>query len=67
MFNLCEAQEEKIRAFIKSQEDLGVHKVYSDPGYTGANLDRPALSKMLLNIQEGEIDAAYRTIENMAD
>lgn len=32
VFNSCEAQEEKIRAFIKSQENMDVFKVYSDAG-----------------------------------
>jgi len=37
-FSSCEAQEEKIRAFIKSQNNWKIFKVYSDLGYTGANL-----------------------------
>jgi site-specific DNA recombinase len=54
-FNSCEAQEAKIRSFISSQEGMEVFKVYSDPGYTGANLNRPALSKMLNDIKERRI------------
>jgi len=41
-FSSCEAQEEKIKAFIKSQNNWKVFKVYSDAGFTGANLNRPA-------------------------
>ncbi|NQT67772.1 MAG: recombinase family protein [Actinobacteria bacterium] len=55
-FNSCEAQEEKIKAFIKSQEDMEVFKVYSDPGFTGANINRPALIEMLADIKEGKIN-----------
>lgn len=55
-FNSCEAQEEKIKAFIKSQENMEIFKVYSDPGYTGANLNRPALSEMLNDIKECNIN-----------
>ena len=55
-FNSCEAQEAKIRAFISSQEGMEVFKVYSDPGYTGANLNRPALQKMLDDIKERKIN-----------
>ncbi len=44
-FSSCEAQGEKIRAFIKSQNNWKVFKVYSDPGYTGANINRPALQE----------------------
>ena len=42
-FNSCKAQEEKTRAFVRSQNNWKIVKVYSDPGYTGANLDRPAV------------------------
>ena len=55
-FNSCEAQEEKIRAFIKSQENMEVYKVYSDPRFTGANLDRLALNELLENIKQRKID-----------
>ena len=34
-YNSCESQLEKIRSFIKSQEKMVVHEVYSDPGFTG--------------------------------
>jgi DNA invertase Pin-like site-specific DNA recombinase len=30
-YNSCEAQEEKINAYIKSQEGLKLYKVYSNP------------------------------------
>ena len=43
-FNSCEAQEEKIKSFINSQENMSIHKIYSDPGYTGANLNRPGVN-----------------------
>ncbi|MCX6356234.1 MAG: recombinase family protein [Candidatus Aureabacteria bacterium] len=56
VFNSCEAQELKIRAFIASQEDMGISKVYSDAGYTGSNLNRPALNEMLTDIQQGKIN-----------
>ena len=32
-FNPCEAQESKIKSFIKSQENLQVFKVYSDQSF----------------------------------
>lgn len=50
VFNSCEAQEEKIRAFIKSQENMEVYKVYSDAGYTGANTERPALQELFKDV-----------------
>ncbi len=55
-FNSCQAQEEKIKSFINSQENLLVYKVYSDAGFTGANLERPALQEMLRDIQEDKIN-----------
>lgn len=51
-YNSCESQMEKIRSFINSQEKMEVFKVYSDPGFTGANLERPGLQKMLRDIQK---------------
>ena len=55
-FSSCEAQEEKIKAFIKSQNNWKVFNVYSEPGYTGANLNRPALQKLLEDIKQGKIN-----------
>ena len=55
-FNSCEAQEDRIRSFIASQENHIVAQVFSDPGYTGANTDRPGLQKLLIDVQAGRID-----------
>ena len=55
-FNSCEAQEAKIKSFIKSQEDMKLFKTYSDAGFTGANINRPALSEMLEDIERGKIN-----------
>ena len=55
-FNSCEAQEAKIRSFISSQEDMDIFKVYTDAGYTGGNLKRPAMEEMLEDIQQNKID-----------
>ena len=52
-FNSCEAQEAKIRAFILSQEGMRVFKVYKDEGYSGADLNRPAIQEMLTEIASG--------------
>ena len=56
-FNSCETQEIKIRSFISSQNDIEVYKVYSDQGYSGANIDRPALQEMLADIRQGKINS----------
>lgn len=55
-FNSCEAQEDRIRSFIASQEGFTVAKVYTDPGYTGANIDRPGLRQLLADVQAGLLD-----------
>ncbi|MCX5696813.1 MAG: recombinase family protein [Candidatus Omnitrophica bacterium] len=55
-FNSCQAQEEKIKSFINSQENLLVFKVYSDAGFSGADLERPALQEMLRDIRENKIN-----------
>lgn len=55
-FNSCEAQEEKIKSFIKNQENMEIFKVYSDAGYTGAHLNRPALQELLEDIKQGKIN-----------
>ena len=53
-------QEEKIRAFIKSQENyvLDEKHLYKDEGYSGtlASEDRPALKKMLEDAKKGEFE-----------
>jgi site-specific DNA recombinase len=56
-FNSCEAQKEKIHSFIKSQENMEIFKVYSDPGFTGANINRPALTKLIQDIKQNKINA----------
>ncbi|MCK4248812.1 MAG: recombinase family protein [Candidatus Omnitrophica bacterium] len=55
-FNSCEAQEAKIKSFIKSQENMEIFNIYSDPGFTGANINRPGLTKILNDIKQDKID-----------
>ena len=55
-FSSCEAQEEKIRSFLNSQNDWRVFKVYTDAGYTGANIDRPALQELLSDLKKEKMD-----------
>lgn len=55
-FNSCESQELKIMSFIDSQENLNIFKSYSDPGFTGANLERPGLQEMLFDIKNNKVN-----------
>src|SRR5882724_9104285 len=58
-FNSLEAQREAAAAYIASQRQLGwmlVSERYDDGGYTGGNLERPALQKLLHDIKQGQID-----------
>jgi site-specific DNA recombinase len=58
-FNSLDAQREACEAYIKSQASqswkvLPPH--YDDPAYSGGNLDRPALKKLLADIEAGQVD-----------
>ena len=55
-YNSCEAQRDKILSYIKSQEDLELFKEYSDPGFSGSNLERPSLTDLLRDISEKNVD-----------
>jgi site-specific DNA recombinase len=58
-FNTLEAQREAAEAYIRSQLHAGwtaLAERYDDGGYTGANLERPALRKLLADIAVGGID-----------
>ena len=55
-FSSCESQKEKIKSFVKSQNNWQIAKVYSDAGYTGGNTNRPALQELLEDIKQGKID-----------
>src|SRR5438874_1548460 len=58
-FNSLDAQREACEAYIKSQTHEGwrlVPERYDDGGLSGASLDRPALQKLLSDIDAGLID-----------
>ncbi len=55
-FNTLDAQREAAEAFINSQRQEGwavLPQRYDDGGYTGANMDRPALKRLLADIEAG--------------
>lgn len=48
-------QAEKLEAYCKAR-DWSIVKEYVDPGFSGSNMDRPGLKKMLSDISAGNID-----------
>ena len=58
-FNSLAAQREAAEAFILSQRQEGWLRLahpYDDGGFTGANMERPALAKLMADIEAGRID-----------
>ena len=58
-FNSLDAQREAAQAYIHSQTHGGwtcLATRYDDGGYTGSNLDRPALQRLLADIQAKQIE-----------
>jgi len=58
-FNSLDAQRESCEAYIKSQTHEGwkaLSRRYDDPAYSGGSLDRPALQRLLADIDAGRVD-----------
>src|ERR1700729_1106633 len=58
-FNSLDAQREASEAYIKSQAHEGWRLVpdrYDDGGFSGGSMDRPALQKLLADVQARRID-----------
>jgi DNA invertase Pin-like site-specific DNA recombinase len=58
-FNTLEAQREAAEAYILSQRHVGwtvIAERYDDGGYTGGNLDRPALQRLITDMEAGRVD-----------
>lgn len=58
-FNSLDAQREACEAYIKSQQHEGwvlIEKQYNDGGFSGGTLERPALKKLLADIEAGKVD-----------
>lgn len=49
-------QKELILEFLKSKEDIRIHAVRVDDGYSGVNFERPAFQKMLEDIKTGIVN-----------
>jgi site-specific DNA recombinase len=58
-FNSLDAQREAGEAYIRSQTHEGwrcLPQRYDDGGFTGGNLERPALQRLLADVRAGRID-----------
>ncbi len=57
-FNSLDAQREAAESFISSQKHEGWNALpqrYDDGGFTGANMDRPALKRLLADVAAGDV------------
>ena len=58
-FNSLDAQREACTAFVLSQKHEGwtvLPTLYDDGGYSGGTMERPALQRLLTDIEAGQID-----------
>jgi site-specific DNA recombinase len=58
-FNTLDAQRESAEAYIASQRQEGwmvLPQKYDDGGFTGANMERPALQRLLSDIRDGLVN-----------
>ena len=58
-FNSLEAQREAAEAYILSQRQNGwtvLAEHYADGGFSGASIDRPAMRKLLADVEAGKVD-----------
>jgi len=58
-FNSLDAQREACEAYIKSQQHEGWQAIathYDDGGFSGGNMDRPALKELMTEIHSGKVN-----------
>ena len=58
-FNTLDAQRDACEAYVASQRAEGwvlVHDRYDDGGFSGGTLDRPALNRLLADVERGSVD-----------
>ncbi|MCX6343457.1 MAG: recombinase family protein [Armatimonadetes bacterium] len=58
-FNSLDAQRESCESYVQSRKHEGwvvLPTEYSDAGFTGANTERPALQRLLADMEAGKVD-----------
>ncbi|MEQ8667896.1 MAG: recombinase family protein [Pirellulales bacterium] len=58
-FNSLDAQRESGENYIKSQANEGWECLpdrYDDGGFSGGNMERPALQRLLADVEAGKVD-----------
>lgn len=58
-FNSLHAQREAAEAYISSQRPKAwavLPHIYGDGGFTGANMERPGLRRLMVDIEAGRVD-----------
>lgn len=58
-FNTLDAQRESAEAYVLSQKNEGwiaLAEHYDDGGFTGANMERPGLKRLLADVEAGKVD-----------
>ena len=58
-FNSLDAQREACEAYVKSQKSEGwraLDTTYDDGGFSGGSMERPALKRLLADIEAGKVD-----------
>jgi site-specific DNA recombinase len=59
-FNSLQAQRESCLNYVRSQAHEGwfaLDDQYDDPGFSGSSLQRPAVQKLLRDVEAGKVDA----------
>lgn len=50
-----QAQTERLQAYCKAK-GWGIFHIYTDAGFSGSNMERPALSQLLNDVEAGRVD-----------